>query len=95
MAEAIAPAAEVEEDQANYAAIWKAALALYIDDCQTALHGKAPKLAGDKEEGHEALADLLTSQVQLARLCDVLGLDVDWIAPRIMAHIEHPPTRKR
>ena len=40
MAEAIAPAAEVEEDQANYAAIWKAALALYIDDCQTALHGK-------------------------------------------------------
>ncbi|WP_417244495.1 hypothetical protein [Celeribacter sp.] len=40
----------------------------------------------------DALADLLTDQVQLRHMCDVLELDTDYAAARIMQHIEAAPT---
>lgn len=68
-------------------AIWKSALALYVADCRAALHDEKQRL-GDSEAEQDALADLLTDQVQLAHLCDALGLDTEYIAARIMTHIE-------
>lgn len=87
MAEAVEPI-----DPSPFMAVWQAALSLYVEDCAAALHGKAPRLHGDRGVADDALADLLTDQVQLTHLCDALGLDTEYAAARIMQRIDAPPT---
>lgn len=87
-----APAVELEIDPSPFLAVWRAALSLYVEDCAAALHGTQPRMRADRSVADDALADLLTDQVQLRHMCDVLELDADYAAARIMQHIEAAPT---